>query len=144
MIWKLPIFTSISTLNFFISWSSQIFVKIENNIDVKTISFHPYDTFILINVCPLDDIKKFNMDMLVKIGSFQIKQNILDLKSTLVKMTTNGGREVQKYQKFWPRSLWMTPKRTFISNRWWQPLPLAFYDLLKHVVKNVRESLYWV
>ena len=40
------------------------------------------------------------MDMLVKIGIFQIKQNILDLKSTLVKMTTNGGREVQKYQKF--------------------------------------------
>ena len=35
------------------------------------------------NVCLLEDIKKFNMDMLVKIGSFQIKQNVLNLKSTL-------------------------------------------------------------
>ena len=42
-----------------------------------------YDIFILINVCLLEDIKKFNMDMLVKIGSFQIKQNVLKLKSTL-------------------------------------------------------------
>ena len=84
LIWKLPIFTRVSILNFFISSSSQIFIKTKTIKRSKTIVFDPYYIFVLINVCLLWLIKKFNMDILVKIGSFQIKQNVLNLKSTLI------------------------------------------------------------
>ena len=47
--------------------------------------FEPYNNiFVLINVCLLGLTKKFNMDILVKMGRFQIKQNVLNVKSTLV------------------------------------------------------------
>ena len=62
------------------------------------------------NDCLLEVIKKFNLDMQVKIGSFQIKQNVLNLKSTLVKMATKKGGGAQKYQKIDNVVYEMTPK----------------------------------
>ena len=59
-------------------------MKNKNIIGTKTIVIDPYIIFILINVWLHKLLKKFNMDVTVKMARFQIKQNVLNLKSTLV------------------------------------------------------------
>ena len=58
-------------------------MKNKNIIGTKTIVIDPYIIFILINVWLHKLLKKFNMDVTVKMARFQIKQNVLNLKSTL-------------------------------------------------------------
>ena len=48
--------------------------------------FDHYNIFVLINVCLLGLIKNINMDILVKMNRFQIKHNVLNVKSTLAKI----------------------------------------------------------
>ena len=83
MIWKDTIFTVISILNFFKSYSSQTFIKTKIILESNTIVFDPYNLFVFVNVWLLVFFKKFNMDIWVKMVSFQIIQNVLNLKTTL-------------------------------------------------------------
>ena len=64
--------------------------------------------FVLLNILLLELIKKFNMDIRVKMDMFQIKQNVLNLKSTLARTTLKRIEEgispeldKKPYQK-WP------------------------------------------
>ena len=83
MIWKDTIFTVISILNFFKSSSSQTFIKTKIILESNTIVFDPYNLFVFVNVWLLVLFKKFNMDIWVKMVSFQIIQNVLNVKTTL-------------------------------------------------------------
>ena len=84
MIWKDTIFTVISILNFFKSSSSQTFIKTKIILESNTIVFDPYNLFVFVNVWLLVLFKKFNMDIWVKMVSFQIMQNALNVKTTQV------------------------------------------------------------
>ena len=85
MIWKDTIFTVISILNFLKSSCSQTFIKTKIILESNTIAFHPYNLFVFVNLWLLVLFKKFNMDIWVKMVSFQIIQNVLNVKTTLVR-----------------------------------------------------------
>ena len=84
MIWKDTIVSVISILNFFKSIGSQTFMKTKIILKSNTIVFDPYNLFVFVNICLLVLFKKFNMDITEKMVSFQIIQNVLKVKCTLV------------------------------------------------------------
>ena len=84
IIWKDTIFSVISILNFFKSIGSQTFMKTKIILKSNTIVFDPFNLFVFVNICLLVLFKKFNMDITEKMVSFQIIQNVLILKRTLV------------------------------------------------------------
>ena len=83
MIWKDTIFSVISILNFFKSNGSQTFIKTKIILKSNTIVFDPYNLFVFVNVWLIVFFKKFNMDIWVKMVSFQIIQNVLNVKTNL-------------------------------------------------------------
>ena len=50
----------------------------------NTIVFDPFNLFVFVNICLLVLFKKFNMDITEKMVSFQIIQNVINVKTTLV------------------------------------------------------------
>ena len=50
----------------------------------NTIVFDPLNLFVFVNICLLVLFKKFNMDITEKMVSFQIIQNVINVKTTLV------------------------------------------------------------
>ena len=88
MIWKDTIFSVISILNFFKSIGSQTFMKTKIILKSNTIVFDPFNLFVFVNICLLVFFKKFNMDIWVKTVSFQIIQNVLNVKTTLIESWT--------------------------------------------------------
>ena len=84
IIWKDTIFSVISILNFLKSTSRQIFTKTKRLNGSKTIVFDFNIIFVFINVWLPLLLKKFNMDITEKMVSFQIIQNVLILKRTLI------------------------------------------------------------
>ena len=88
MIWKDTIFTVISILNFLKTSSTQTFIKTKIILESNTIVFDPYNLFVFVNVWLLVLFKKFNMDIWVKMVSFQIIQNVLNVKTTLLRART--------------------------------------------------------
>ena len=50
----------------------------------NTIVFDPFNLFVFVNICLLVFFKKFNMDVTEKMVSFQIIQNVINVKTTLV------------------------------------------------------------
>ena len=83
MIWKDTIFSVISILNFFKSNGSQTFIKTKIILKSNTIVFDPFNLFVFVNICLLVLFKKFNMDITEKMVSFQIIQNVINVKTTL-------------------------------------------------------------
>ena len=75
----------ISILNFFKSNGSQTFIKTKIILKSNTIVFDPFNLFVFVNICLLVFFKKFNMDITEKMVSFQIIQNVINFKTTLVK-----------------------------------------------------------
>ena len=51
----------------------------------NTIVFDPFYLFVFVNICLLMLFKKFNMDITEKMVSIQITQNVINVKTTLVK-----------------------------------------------------------
>ena len=49
----------------------------------NTIVFDPFNLFVFVNICLLVLFKKFNMDITEKMVSFQIIQNVINVKTTL-------------------------------------------------------------
>ena len=71
----------ISILNFFKSFGSQTFMKTKIILKSNTIVFDP---FVFVNICLLVLFKNFNMDITEKMVSFQIIQNVINVKTTLI------------------------------------------------------------
>ena len=54
----------------------------------NTIVFDPFNLFVFVNICLLMLFKKSNMDITEKMASFQIIQNVINVKTTLVSLCT--------------------------------------------------------
>ena len=71
----------------------------------NTIVFDPFNLFVFVNICLLVLFKKFNMDITEKMVSFQIIQNVINVKTTLAcqfieicnQMEVNG--EVSNFER---------------------------------------------
>ena len=83
----------ISILNFFKSNGSQTFIKTKIILKSNTIVFDPFNLFVFVNICLLVLFKKFNMDITEKMVSFQIIQNVINVKTTLVILLHTEGEE---------------------------------------------------
>ena len=110
MIWKDTTFSVISILNFFKSNGSQTFIKTKIILKSNTIVFDPFNLFVFVNICLLVLFKKFNMDITEKMVSFQIIQNVINVKTTLVRLFTSGGKShysliIKAHFESWPHLL---------------------------------------
>ena len=59
------------------------FMKTKIILKSNTIVFDPFNLFVFVNICLLVLFKKFNMDITEKMVSFQIIQNVINVKTTL-------------------------------------------------------------